>query len=161
MPFEFQFHELLIGTYHLFEKPFEERNVRLTIAARVSGVRNFARNKSAQLTGEITLDQLAAASSIEGTLRLDFTQQYRIPYDIAFRGDDGKRYRFYGERDLRLVNLPDAIAILPGGIYDENGTEIGRTILRGDLSRDVLESLRSFRFAFGWRSKSDSNEASR
>jgi len=71
----------------------------------------------------------------------------RIGYDIDFRGDDGKRYRFVGQKSLSLLKLAKTMTTLPGEVLDQDGARIGTARLYFDLRKDLVRFLATFRRA--------------
>jgi hypothetical protein len=68
----------------------------------------------------------------------------RIAYRLDFRGDDGKSYRFSGEKTPTLKRLVQSMTTLPGEIVLADGEPIGTALLRFDR-KDLLPFLRTFR----------------
>jgi hypothetical protein len=141
----FLFRETMSGSYHLLDKPTEDRAIAFTISAHVDSLRRFARDKMARIEGEVTLEGLADKRPLTGTLGLLLFAEQRLPYEFTFRGDDGKKYTFKGEKDVLLATLPDSITTLPASLFDDEGREIGRAVVRFDLRGDLVKFVKSFR----------------
>lgn len=68
----------------------------------------------------------------------------RIAYRLDFVGDDGKAYRFSGEKTPSLRHLVESMTTLPGEIVLADAERIGGALLRFDR-KDLLPFLRTFR----------------
>ena len=68
-----------------------------------------------------------------------------IRYEFSFTGDDGKAYRFAGQKDIRWLDPVRTWTELPGEVSDEGGRVVGRAMTYFDLKRDGLSFVRSFR----------------
>jgi hypothetical protein len=140
----FVFRETMSGNYYLLDKPTEDRGISIAIEAHVESMRRFVRDKTARIEGEISLEGIADRRPLNGTLGLMLSER-RLPYEFSFRGDGGERYEFRGERDVRLATLPDSFTTLPASIFDEQGNERARAVVRFDLRGDLVKVLKSFR----------------
>lgn len=69
----------------------------------------------------------------------------RIGYDLTFRAEDGKRYRFVGQKTLSLLALAKTMTTLPGDVLDADGKRVGTARLYFDLKRDLVPFLATFR----------------
>ena len=144
--FGFRFAETMRGNYYLLDDPTDERAIEFTIEAKVSGLRRFAlHHQTAQIAGHVHAEKLAKDAPLEGTLGIKLARERRLPYDFTFKGDDGKTYRFRGQKDVMLMALADTMTTLPASLYDESGKEIGRATVRFDLRSDIGRFVRSFR----------------
>ncbi|RMH35936.1 MAG: hypothetical protein D6689_23040 [Deltaproteobacteria bacterium] len=110
-----------------------------------ASARAHLRDPTMRLTGELRADGLATAAPIEGTLVLAPVARRRIRYAFTFAGDDGRRYRFEGEKRLRLRGLRRSLTELPGTIYDGDGARVGDVLVRFDLAADWRAFARSWR----------------
>ena len=99
-----------------------------------------------QLDGTFFAEGLANEVATRGTMEIQLFRR-RVAYQLEFKGDDGKAYRFIGEKQLSLLKLLSTITTLPGEITDEHGARVGTAIVRFDTRRDLLPFLRTFRFA--------------
>jgi hypothetical protein len=145
----FSFAETMQGSYHLLSAQTEERAIAFSIGARVAGIRQFMKDSLARIEGEIRAEGLAERRPLEGTLALKLPHERRLTYDFRFRGDDGKDYRFHGQKDVTLIALHDTMTTLPSSIYDAAGREIARAVLRFDVRADMATFLRSWRPRLG------------
>ena len=141
----FLFRETMSGSYHLLEKPTEDRAISFSISAHVESVRRFVRDKTARIEGDVTMEGIAEKRPLSGTLGLLLFAEQRLPYAFSFKADDGKRYTFRGEKDVLLATLPDSITTLPASVFDEHDREIARAVVRFDLRGDLVKFIKSIR----------------
>jgi hypothetical protein len=141
----FSFRETMSGTYHRLDAPLEERAIAFTIGARVSGLKQFLRDKVAHIEGEVDVEGLADCQPLVGTLTLKLLDEKRLAYSFAFRANDGNDYRFHGQKDVMLIALVSTMTTLPASLYDAAGKEIARAVLRFDVRSDLKSFLRSWR----------------
>ncbi len=141
----FSFRETMSGSYFMLAAPTDERAIAFTIEARASDVARFARDKTWGVRGTIDAEKLASGADLEGTLTFKLIDERRLPYRLAFRGDDGKRYELSGQKEWMGLQPIGSMTLLPASVYDEGGEEIARATLRFDLRSDWGRWLRSFR----------------
>jgi hypothetical protein len=98
-----------------------------------------------RMHGTLEADGLATNVPIEGTLTLAPWARRMIRYEFAFRGDDGRSYRFEGQKDIRLRDLRRSFTILPGAILDDAGNQVGTADTRFDLAADLFQFVSSWR----------------
>jgi hypothetical protein len=165
----FEIEESLSGTYYRLDDPMRDCAMRISVRASVDGVRRFLRDRKAVAEGTIFAEGLAeskAGRALRGTITMRLLDEKRIPYDLAFMGDDGESYRLRGQRDFFLHAAVDSLTILPASLYDASGAEIGRATLRFDPKTELPSMLRSFRPrlrlpVFGTRREATPSSASR
>ncbi len=145
----FSFDETMSGSYHLLSSQLDERAISFKLSARVAGIRQFLRDKLARVEGEVTIEGFADQQPLEGTLALKLLDERRLTYDFSFGANDGKRYRFHGQKDVTLIALVDTMTTLPASIYDGAGGEIARAVLRFDTRGTLVAFLRSWRARVG------------
>ncbi len=140
----FSFEERMSGTFYMLADPLKERPIALDFEAHV-------RNKVASITGRIRAEGLAS-SPVQGTIDVGAAGDRRIPYDLAFVGDDGHRYRIRGEKDLSWLAPFETLVVLPFtiGIEDDVWTEVARGTMRTHADvhslRAMVRSLRASPF---------------
>lgn len=142
----FAFGETLRGNYYLLAEPTEERAMSFTIRAVTDGLASFAHDPVAHIEGRLSLEGLADDVSLHGTLAFRLRSRGRLAYDFSFAGDDGRPYRFRGQKDFKPLAIVESFTTLSGSLYDEDEHEIGRSTLRFDLRSDLAKWLGSFRF---------------
>jgi hypothetical protein len=141
----FSFRETMSGAYWRLDAPTDERAIAFTIEARAADVLRFARDKTCQVRGTIDAEELASGREVTGTLVLRLVDERRLPYRLAFRGDDGRSYELSGQKEWTGVSPVRSLTTLPATLYDDRGEEVGRAILRFDWRSNLGEWLRSFR----------------
>ena len=107
--------------------------------------RLFAANKTWRLGGTLDAERLASRRPIDGTLVFKLFDERRLPYRLAFTGDDGKRYELSGQKEWSGLAPVESITLLTASLYDEAGEELGRATLRFDLRADWVRWMKSFR----------------
>jgi len=140
----FRFRETMRGTYYLFDAPLDERAIEFSLVVRSRGLRRFARDRVASITGEVTLEKIATRRPLDGTLGLHLDER-RLPYEFTFQADDGTPYRFRGQKEYTLLSPAESVSTLPASLYDVDGREVGRSVVRFDLRADTSRFVKSFR----------------
>jgi hypothetical protein len=141
----FRFQETQSGTYHLIAKPEEERPITFTANASVDNVVKYLRDMTALLEGTLDMEGFADHVPLEGTLEFNPLLGRVLRYQFTFSANDGKTYRYAGQKDLKLLDLPGSVTTLPGAVYDESGDEVARVLTKFDLQTDLLPFLMSWR----------------
>ena len=139
------FHENMAGAYHLLECPLVDRAASLCLDVSIDRLRDFVRSPVLRVQGELSFEGVATKKTCGGTIALRVANEQRIPYDLHFVGDDGRSYQLYGQRDLTVPKLADALTTLPMSLCDDHGKEVGRAVLRFDARTELLQLLRSVR----------------
>ncbi len=139
------FHENMSGAYHLLARPLEDRAAELSLDVSVDQLRAFVRAPALRVEGTLSLDGVATQRPCTGTIGLRVLREQRIPYDLRFRGDDGRDYHLYGQRDLSVPRLADALTTLPMSLCDETGCEVARAVLHFDARTELGQLLKSIR----------------
>lgn len=139
------FTEALSGTYWRLDAPVDERAIGLTLTGTILDAGEFLRDKTLRLMGTIDAEQLASAQKLEGTVHFKLWGERRLPYRFTFRGDDGRRYELFGEKEWNGLAPVESITLLAASVYDDRGDEIARATLRFDLRADWSRWLTSVR----------------
>jgi hypothetical protein len=100
--------------------------------------------------GVMTVDGLVNKADCTGTLHLLYFTERKIRYDLSFRDDAGKTYRYVGEkRNIWPWNLHRTHVTCYGTITDlETGKVISESVIYFPY-RETLAFLLSFRLRFG------------
>jgi hypothetical protein len=141
----FQFAETMSGTFALASAPQQRRRFSFSILAHAPSALAHLLDGKTALRGTLEADGLATSAPIEGTLTLAPLTRRMIRYEFSFTGDDGQRYRFAGQKDIRLRDLRRSFTVLPGRLTDEDGREVGTADTRFDLGADLFQFLSSWR----------------
>jgi hypothetical protein len=139
------FREWLTGSYWRLDSPTEERALDIVLQAHPLDVGAATRERSWRLSGTIDAERLATQRPLEGSLAVRLLDERRIPYRMAFSGDDGRRYELSGQKEWTSLMPFDSVTLLRARLYDEGGEEIGRATLRFDLRADWSRWLKSVR----------------
>lgn len=139
----FEFAETMQGSWTRFEDD-AERPLSFTIRAQSRSLDSFAQQREVRISGVLSADGLATSRPAEGTLGMDLLRTGRLPYVLSFTGDDGRSYRFVGEKRFQLRAPLFSMTHLPGRLLDDADQEIGAASVDFDFSSDLWEFLRSF-----------------
>ena len=149
MGFGFEMKESFSGSYYRLEEPLRDHAMRISLRLGVDGMRRFLRERKVDASGTIFAEQIAERApggvSLYGTLTMKLFDEKRIPYDLAFEGDDGRTWRLRGQRDFFVHDAVDSLTMLPASLYDDAGREAGRALLRFDPKTELPALVRSFR----------------
>lgn len=137
----FRFHETMFGTLHL---DGEERPIRFTLDARVPSLLQFLGDRRATIEGHVEAGGIARRAPLVGTMTIDPLLGRLIRYEFGFTGDDGKAYRFAGQKDVTPLHPLRSMTTLPAELTDGAGNKLGSADLMFDL-RDLPSFLGSFR----------------
>jgi hypothetical protein len=141
----FEFQETMAGSFRESGRVGDDKPIEFTVRVRAADSHDFAQNGVATMEGEVTAEGLADAQPLEGTLDMGALRRRRLPYEFAFKGNDGRSYRFSGAKRVRLLDLLRTMSTLPAAIYDDAGKEFARCELRFDYRSDMWNFLRSFK----------------
>lgn len=147
-----QLSESLSGSYYLLDEPLVDRALHFRLRLEVDGLRSFLRERRVLARGTLFAEKLAEGNgegvAVEGAVTMRLFEERRIPYDLGFVGDDGRRFRLRGQRDFFVHDVVDSLTLLPASLYDDEGREVGRATLRFDARRELPLTLRSLRPTF-------------
>jgi hypothetical protein len=144
------FRETLDGSWHRPSAPADEKRCTVDVTVVIPRVLELLGNTVADISGRVTLEGLAADREFKGTLGVGaILRERRLPYAFSFIGDDARAYRFDGAKEVNALRLPRSITTLGAYVFDADGEEVGRVILRADLRDEVLRFLTTFRPKFG------------
>ena len=141
----FAFDETMAGTMERVDRPGERTPFSFTVHVRAASTLAHLRDGKLAMRGTVEAPGLAAAAEAEGTMTLRPFLRKVVRYELSFRGDDGKLYRFAGQKDIRWLDAKRTWTTLPGEITDESGRVVARCETRFDLASDWLQ------FASSWR----------
>jgi hypothetical protein len=147
------FRETLDGSWHRPSAPADERRCSVDVTVIIPRVTELLGNTVADISGRVTLEGLATDREFKGTLGIGaIVRERRVPYAFSFIGDDGVAYRFDGAKEVNVLGLPRSMTTLGAYVFDPQGDEVGRVILRADLREEALRFLTTFRPVLGGRS---------
>lgn len=141
----FCFDETMAGTMERVDRPGEAVPFSFSIHVQADSTLRWLRDSKARLTGTVEAPGLAASAPAEGTITLKPVLARVIKYDLAFTGDDGQRYRFRGQKDIRWLDALRTWTTLPGEISDASGRLVARCQTRFDYKSDWMQFASSFR----------------
>jgi len=148
---ELGFRETMSGTARSVTAPGEAlgeaRPFSFSLHARSRGVWDFLRTREVDITGELMADGFGTKCPLTGTLGLDVLATGRLPYDFTFTADDGRTYRFMGEKRVKVGSLRRSMTVLPGRVLDDAGNVVCAAEVTFDIDRDFWDFVRSFRIS--------------
>jgi hypothetical protein len=136
----FHFHETMQGTY---TRDGVERPMKFSLQARAGSWLQHLRDRKARINGTVDAEGLASGRAIDGELTIDPVIRRLIRYEFSFTGDDGKPYRFAGQKDVSIFDLAGSMTTLPAEIFDGD-KPIASALLKFDR-RDLPAFLMSWR----------------
>ncbi len=145
MRWGFTFQEGMGGSYHLLVRPDDERPFAFRATAAVDDLLRFLNDGLATLTGVVDMPGFADQASMTGTLEISPVFGRILNYQLSFTANDGRRYRFAGHKDLKLLHLGESLARLPAVVYDELGRDVAAVAATFDVARDLGPLLRTLR----------------
>jgi hypothetical protein len=140
-----EFRETMAGSYRLHEGAGGELPLQFTIRAFSRRMSSFLRVPLTEVEGEFHAEGFADHAPTRGTLALDLLRDRTLKYDLRFPGNDGKPYRFKGQKTVSLRRLMATMTELPAALLDDQGREVGSALVRFDAQQDLPSFLRSFR----------------
>ena len=143
----FQFQETMSGTYTLTGAADAPRRVALKTQVTAPDAVRHLRDGMAELSGTLEMEGFADDVPLAGTIEISPLRKRLIRYEFSFVGNDGRPYRFAGQKDIRFLDLIGSLTNLPAALFDQAGKEIGQARVKFDLLSDLLPMLVSFRRA--------------
>ena len=141
--FGFHFSETMQGTWTR-DGQSDERPIAFSITARARSWLKHLRDHDAEIEGTLRMEGFAKEVPVRGTLHINPLMGKVIRYDFGFLADDGRRYRFIGQKDVSLSDVVGTMTTLPAAIEDENGKVVARCHMKFD-TKDLPSFLASFR----------------
>lgn len=141
----FRFAETMSGTFATVDEPDNHRRFSFSVEARADSVLRHLRDGKTSMRGTLEADGLADCVPIEGTLTLAPLTKKIIRYEFSFTGDDGRPYRFEGQKNIRFTDLRNSFTTLPGTIVNAAGDTVATAATRFDLKADLFQFLASWR----------------
>jgi hypothetical protein len=138
------FAETMCGTWTRVEDG-RERPFRFSVDVRTGPLGRFRRTSVAEMAGIVNAEGLATERPLRGTLEMRPFLGRLLRYEFDFDGDDGRPYRFAGQKDIRWLDPLRTWTELPAEICDGSGRCIGRARTRFDLRKDAFSFMRSWR----------------
>lgn len=140
----FSFDETMSGTMTLAGKR-ESVPFSFTVHVEQPSLLGHLRHGKAPMRGTVEAPGLATAAECDGHLTLAPVLRRIVRYELSFKGDDGKTYRFAGQKDIRWLDALRTWTRLPGEITDERGQVVARCDTRFDYKSDWMQFVTSWR----------------
>ena len=141
----FEFAETMSGTVEWDADPGKKHPFKFEIRAHAPSTREHLANGRANIQGVISAPPKAQHADAEGTIVIRPLGQRIIRYELAFVGDDGKRYEMVGQKDISWRHPVESLTTLPAEILDEDQRRVATCLTRFDYRNDWWRFLRSFR----------------
>lgn len=141
----FSFAETMAGTVEWDADPGKQHPFSFEIAVHAGSTRDHLKSGIAEIRGVVHAPPVAEAADADGTIVIRPLGQRIIRYELAFTGDDGRRYEVVGQKDIRYRRLLETWTTLPLEILDEQHRRVATCLTRFDLRRQGLSFLKSFR----------------
>lgn len=136
----FGFSETMAGTLRIAEEP--ERKLTFSLRAAVPRLRSYLDDGRTEVVGEITIDGLAAAAPLTGSLWI-WPHRSIIRYELDFVSAAGEKLRLAGQKDVSLRHPKRTMTTLPAELHSETGELRGRAKVYFALA-DLPAFVRSF-----------------
>ena len=141
----FQFAETMAGTVEWDREPGVTHPFSFDVRVHAESLRAHLADGKARLTGVVHAPPIAQAAPTEGVITIRPVGQRIIRYELAFTGDDGRRYELVGQKDIRWRAALATFTRLPAEILDEDHRRVGTCKTTFDLRHDLWSFVRSFR----------------
>jgi hypothetical protein len=141
----FQFAETMTGTIAWDTEPGTRHPFRFEISAHADSTRRHLADGKAVVRGKLYAPPIAEGVDVEGVITIRPVGQRIIRYELAFVGNDGKRYEMIGQKDIRWRSPLKTFTHLPAEILDEDHRRVATCETSFDLRKDGFRFLRSFR----------------
>jgi len=142
----YTFRETMRGHFRLNGET-RPRALSFTIVARTRSVGLFGARSICDIEGAVEAEGLTPGAVAKGTLEIDPLLGRRLVYTFSFEADDGRTYRFEGQKSVSFLRLAHSMTTLPAKLYDARGDAVGEALVRFDLRSDFLRWLRTWRVA--------------
>lgn len=152
MAFGFEFQERVGGHYYFLNEPTIDRIIRMTFKVSMNGVMRFAKDKLFDMTGEIFAEGFAEHRPVVGTIGFRVHDERRLPYDFSFTANDGKRYRFRGQKDFASYRIMDSLTTLDATLINDEQKEIARAAFKFEGGAEWMTLLESFKLRGNFKS---------
>lgn len=141
----FQFQEVMSGTYTMTGQPDQTGDIRLAARARAGSILGHFRDGMTTMDGTLDMERIADDVPVAGTIEINILGKKIIRYEFSFTGNDGRPYRFAGQKDIRFTDFHTTMTTLVGAVTDATGAEIARATLHFDTRADLLPFLVSWK----------------
>jgi hypothetical protein len=136
------FQETMAGTVRM---PEGERSFQFTANADSDSIFALGGWAPMRLTGTATLEGVVTDAPLQegSSLEIGIPLHDYLRYQVTFEDAEGRRYRFFGQKTVRLRNLPQTMTTLHGHLF-RDGAELGPATLTFDL-KDLPSFLTTWR----------------
>ena len=139
----FEFKETMAGTWRSATGG-DEKAIEFTVTARAGRLLRHLFDRKADMDGRLRMAGFAEDVPLSGDMIVDPIFGKRIRYEFDFVADDGKRYHFAGQKDVRFLAVVRTMTTLPAEIMSSDGAVVARCDLKFDTA-DLPKFLGSIR----------------
>jgi len=114
--------------------PERDRDFSFTVNADTTSLLAFGGWTPMTLTGTATLDGVVEGAEIlpGSYLEIGVPLHRYLRYQVSFADAEGHVYRYFGQKTVRLLDLPGTMTTLEGRLF-KDGSEVGPGTLRFNL----------------------------
>ncbi len=114
--------------------PEGERQFSFSVSADTRALLAFGGWAPMNLTGKADLEGVVeGAEVLPGSyLEIGVPLHRYLRYQVSFEDEDAHVYRYFGEKTVRLLNIPKTMTTLVGRLF-KDGEEVGPATLRFSL----------------------------
>jgi hypothetical protein len=141
----FEFEETMTGTYTRTGAPSEQGAFRFQARVKAEDALRHLRDNLATLEGTLDMEGFADDVPLSGTVEIAPLTRRIIRYEFDFTANDGKPYRFAGQKNIRFSDFIGTMTNLTAAITDAKGNEVARAQIRFDVKADLLPFLVSWK----------------
>lgn len=137
------FSENMSGTYERLDEPGVLRPFRFHVDA-LGGLPGTLLTGRVRASGHVEAEDLAEHAAIEGEMVMRPWVARFVRYEFAFTADDGRRFRYAGQKRIRHLRPVSTWTTLPGTLFGPDGEEWATSVTRFD-PRELASFLMSYR----------------
>jgi hypothetical protein len=142
----FRFKENMYGHYVAFEGPAAGKELPFTFRWELEyrSLLGMLRGEPTEAGGWVEAQGLARHADLEGIFEMKPFSERFIRYTFRFAADDGRVFRFEGQKNIRYLHPLRTLTTLPGAILDADGRRLSGAVVRFRLG-ELLTFLLTFR----------------
>ncbi len=141
----FEFQEVMNGTYTRVGESEPPRRIGLRGRIQAPNAVRHLQDGEARLDGTLEMEGFAEEVPITGTVEITPFTKKVIRYEFGFVANDGRPYRFVGQKNIKLKSFLASMTTLLGTVVDQEGREVARATLKFDVKADLLPILVSWK----------------
>lgn len=142
----YTFTEDMAGSWRRPEEEGGKRKFSFHFKAEAESLLRHLRDGKMTLVGHVEMEGFAERKDAVGVLTLNPWVARFVRYQFDFVGDDGRPYRFDGQKTIRHLSPMRTWTYLPGAVYDAEGKVVAKCELRF-LPEMFLPFIRTWKLA--------------